>query len=391
MVKSEHQFGRSIAVIGSGVGGLTAAYALSARDHVTLFEADTRLGGHAHTHYVDDGEGNVIGIDSAFLVHNDRTYPTLCRLFDDLGIATRDTDMSMSVRDDDARLEYAGARGIGGLFPSLSSLARPRYLLMLAEVRKFHRVATALLDDESAGDGEPLGAFVARHGFSEYFVEHFMTPLVAAVWSCAPGEAMRYPARYLFFFLQHHGMLSVFGSPTWRTVVDGSATYVRAIADLVDEVATGMPVRSVQRLADGVSVTAGDAPPRRFDAAVIAIHPDQALAALAEPTPAERLVLGAMPYSTNHAQLHSDTSVLPRRTACPRVVELPGHAGGRQCVGDLRHQQADALVRPSAVLGHPGRRGPGGPGNRHRGNDVRTPDLHAGISCSTTPAPDTRR
>jgi predicted NAD/FAD-binding protein len=312
-VESEHQFGRSIAVIGSGVAGLTAAYALSARDRVTLFEADTRLGGHAHTHYVDDDDGNVIGIDSAFLVHNDRTYPTLCRLFDDLGIATRDTDMSMSVRDDDAGLEYAGARGIGGLFPSLSSLARPRYLLMLAEVRKFHRVATALLDDELAGDGEPLGAFVARHEFSEYFVEHFMTPLVAAVWSCAPGEAMRYPARYLFVFLQHHGMLSVFGSPTWRTVVDGSATYVRAIADRVDEVVTGMRVRSVQRLADGVSVTAGDGAPRRFDAAVIATHPDQALAALADPTPAERLLLGAMPYSTNHAQLHTDTSVLPRR------------------------------------------------------------------------------
>ena len=184
---------------------------------------------------------------------------------------------------------------------------------MLAEVRKFHRVATALLDDELAGDGEPLGAFVARHGFSEYFVEHSMTPLVAAVWSCAPGEAMRYPARYLFVFLQHHGMLSVFGSPTWRTVVDGSATYVRAIADRVDEVATGTPVRSVQRLADGVSVTAGDAAPRRFDAAVIATHPDQALAALADPTPVERLMLGAMPYSTNHAQLHTDTSVLPRR------------------------------------------------------------------------------
>ncbi len=312
-MESEHQFGRSIAVIGSGVAGLTAAYALSARDRVTLFEADTRLGGHAHTHYVDDDDGNVIGIDSAFLVHNDRTYPTLCRLFDDLGIATRDTDMSMSVRDDDAGLEYAGARGIGGLFPSLSSLARPRYLLMLAEVRKFHRVATALLDDELAGDGEPLGAFVDRHEFSEYFVEHFMTPLVAAVWSCAPGEAMRYPARYLFVFLQHHGMLSVFGSPTWRTVVDGSATYVRAIADRVDEVVTGMRVRSVQRLADGVSVTAGDGAPRRFDAAVIATHPDQALAALADPTPAERLLLGAMPYSTNHAQLHTDTSVLPRR------------------------------------------------------------------------------
>jgi uncharacterized protein len=312
-VQREDQFRRSIAVIGSGVAGLTAAYVLSARDRVTLFEADTRLGGHAHTHYIDDGDGNVIGIDSAFLVHNDRTYPTLCRLFADLGIATRDTDMSMSVRDDDARLEYAGARGLGGLFPSWSSLARPRYLLMLAEVRKFHRAATALLDDESAGDGEPLGEFVERHAFSEYFVEHFMTPLVAAVWSCAPGEAMRYPARYLFVFLQHHGMLSVFGSPTWRTVVDGSATYVRAIADQVHEVATGTPVRSVRRLAGGVSVTIGDAVPRLFDAAVIATHPDQALALLADPTPAERAVLGAIPYSTNHAQLHTDATVLPRR------------------------------------------------------------------------------
>jgi uncharacterized protein len=312
-VKRENPFGRSIAVIGSGVAGLTAAYALSAHDRVTLFEADTRLGGHAHTHYLDDGDGNVIGIDSAFLVHNDRTYPTLCRLFTELGIATRDTDMSMSVRDDESGLEYAGARGLGGLFPSWSSLARPRYLVMLAEVRTFHRVATLLLEDESAGDGEPLSDFVERHVFSEYFVDHFMTPLVAAVWSCAPGEAMRYPARHLFAFLQHHGMLSVFGSPTWRTVVGGSATYVNAVAQRIQEISAGTPVRAVRRVADGVLVTAGDAGPRRFDAVVIATHPDQALLALAEPTAAERAVLGAIPYSTNHAQLHTDTSVLPRR------------------------------------------------------------------------------
>lgn len=307
-------FGRSIAVIGSGVAGLTAAHVLSARDRVTLFEADIRLGGHAHTHYVDDGDGNVVGIDSAFLVHNDRTYPTLCRLFTELGVATRDTDMSMSVRNDDARLEYAGARGIGGLFPSLSSLARPRYLLMLAEVKRFHRAATALLDDEAVGD-EPLGDFVDRHGFSEYFVEHFMTPLVAAVWSCAPGDAVRYPARYLFVFLEHHGMLSVFGSPTWRTVVGGSATYVNAIAQKLHEIAAGTPVRAVQRVPDGVLITTGDARSRLFDAAVIATHPDQALLMLAEPTTRERAVLGAIPYSTNHAQLHTDTSVLPRRPA----------------------------------------------------------------------------
>ncbi|MDT5391802.1 MAG: uncharacterized protein QOE04_5443 [Mycobacterium sp.] len=308
--------GGSIAVIGSGVAGLTAAYVLSARNGVTLYEADTRLGGHAHTHLLDRGDGTVVGVDSAFLVHNDRTYPTLCRLFSELGIATHDTDMSMSVRDDAIGLEFAGARGLGGLFPSPATLARPRYLRMLFEVKRFHRVATQLLEDESddaARDLEALGAFVARHRFSNYFVEHFMTPLVAAVWSCAPGEAMRYPARYLFVFLQHHGMLSVFGSPTWRTVVGGSATYVEAVATHLQELAAGAPVRSVERIPDGVLIKAGDAAPRLFDAAVIATHPDQALQMLAKPTQAERAVLGAIPYSTNHAQLHTDASVLPRR------------------------------------------------------------------------------
>jgi uncharacterized protein len=315
-VEREDLLGGSIAVIGSGVAGLTAAYVLSARNGVTLYEADTRLGGHAHTHLLDRGDGTVVGVDSAFLVHNDRTYPTLCRLFSELGIATHDTDMSMSVRDDAIGLEFAGARGLGGLFPSPATLARPRYLRMLFEVKRFHRVATQLLEDESdaaARNLEALGAFVARHRFSNYFVEHFMTPLVAAVWSCAPGEAMRYPARYLFVFLQHHGMLSVFGSPTWRTVVGGSAAYVEAVATHLQELAAGVPVRSVERLPDGVLIKAGDAAPRLFDAAVIATHPDQALQMLAKPTQAERAVLGAIPYSTNHAQLHTDASVLPRR------------------------------------------------------------------------------
>ena len=308
--------GRSIAVIGSGVAGLTASYVLSARNRVTLFEADTRLGGHAHTHFVDRGDGMVVGVDCAFLVHNDRTYPTLCRLFAELDIATNDTDMSMSVRDDAIGLEYAGARGVGGLFPSAGNLARPRYLRMLLEVKRFHRAATQLIDDEpdDGSDLEPLGAFVERHGLSDYFVERFMTPLVAAVWSCAPGEAMRYPARYLFLFLQHHGMLSVFGSPTWRTVVGGSASYVEAIATRVHEIAAGVPVRAVQRVPEGVVVTTADGALRQFDAAVIATHPDQALLMMATPTPAERAVLGAIPYSTNHAQLHTDDSVLPRRT-----------------------------------------------------------------------------
>ena len=303
--------GRSVAVVGSGVAGLTAAYLLSGQDRVTLYESDTRLGGHAHTHFLDDGTGTTVGVDSAFLVHNDRTYPTLCRLFDELGVATRDTDMSMSVRSEATNLEYAGARGIGGLFPSPANLTRPKYLRMLGEVTRFHRAATRLLrTDESDDDLETIGAFVARHGFSPYFVDNFLTPLVAAVWSCAADAALNYPARYLFVFLEHHGMLTVFGSPTWRTVVGGSATYVEAIAERLYEVRAGQAVRAVRRVSDGVQVTT-DGGSQIFDAAVIATHPDQALALLADPTETERSVLSALPYSTNHAQLHTDESVLP--------------------------------------------------------------------------------
>ena len=295
-----------MAVIGSGVAGLTAAYVLSGRNRVTLYEADARLGGHAHTHLLEDG-----AVDSAFLVHNDRTYPTLCRLFAELGVATQEAEMSMSVRADDIGLEYAGALGIRGLFACRQSL-RPRYLLMLAEIIRFHRAASRLLQDSAQDNLETLEAFLERHRFSPYFVDYFITPLVAAVWSCAGDDALRYPARYLFVFLGHHGMLSVFGSPKWRTVTGGSANYVRAIASRLDEVATGTPVHSLRRLPDGVQVRAGRNPPRLFDAAVIAVHPDQALLLLDEATSWERAVLGAIPYSTNRAQLHTDTSVLPR-------------------------------------------------------------------------------
>jgi len=311
IINVHESFERSIAVIGSGVAGLTAAYALSGRERVTLYEADTRLGGHAHTHFVDRGDGTIVGIDSAFLVHNDRTYPTLSRLFAELGVATQESEMSMSVRADDTGLEYAGARGIPGLFASWPSAA-PRYLLMLVEIIRFHRAANRLLNIDDTDDLETLSAFLDRHGFSAFFLEHFITPLVAAVWSCSSNDALRYPARYLFVFLEHHGMLSVFDSPAWRTVVGGSAHYVRAIASRLHEVCVGHPVHSLRRVPEGVLVQAGTAAPRSFDAAVVAVHPNQALLLLDEPTPAECSVLGAIPYSTNHAQLHTDESVLPR-------------------------------------------------------------------------------
>jgi predicted NAD/FAD-binding protein len=307
----QQTFGRSIAVIGSGVAGLTAAYVLSGQDRVTLYEADVRLGGHAHTHFVDDGDGRVVGVDSAFLVHNDRTYPTLCRLFSELGIDTQESEMSMSVRADDIGLEYAGALGARGLFACRQSL-RPRHLLMTAEIVRFHRAALRLLADDRDDNPETLDAFLSRHRFSSYFVDYFITPLVAAVWSCARDDALRYPARYLFVFLNHHGMLSVFGSPTWRTVTGGSANYVHAIASRLDAVSTGTPVHTLRRMPDGVLVQAAGGPAQLFDAAVVAVHPDQALLLLDEPNAWERHVLGSITYATNRAQLHTDESVLPR-------------------------------------------------------------------------------
>ena len=309
---------RRAGVIGSGVAGLTSAYVISGSAEVTLFEADDRLGGHADTHLVPTAAGPV-AIDTGFIVHNERTYPTLLRLFRELGVRTQPSDMSMSVRSDEAGLEYAGARGPLGLFPTWRNLARPAYLRMLTEVPRFHRRARRLLaspDDGSAERDVTLAEFLEEGRFSTYFRRHFMTPLVAAVWSCDPDVALEYPARYLFEFLRHHGMLAVFGSPQWRTVTGGSREYVdRLAAELVRRggtIALDTKVTSVLETPHGVEVTDGSGTVHLFDAVVVATHPEQALGMLAEPTAAQREVLAAMPYSRNVAQLHTDTSLLPR-------------------------------------------------------------------------------
>ncbi|MFJ9728698.1 NAD(P)/FAD-dependent oxidoreductase [Streptomyces sp. NPDC101209] len=300
------------AVVGSGVAGLTAAHILGRSRRVTLYEADARLGGHAHTHeLVSALDGRMHRVDSGFIVHNRRTYPRLLRLFDELGVATQESEMSMSVRCEGCGLEYAGARGPAGLFARPGNLVRGPYLRLLAEVPVFHRAARRLLD-AGGGDSLTLGAFLEREGFSAYFRGHFMTPLVSAVWSCDAGTALRYPAAYLFRFLAHHGLLSVSGSPTWRTVSGGSREYVDRIAKQIADVRTGTPVRAVRRHADGADVTTEDGTTESYDAVVIAVHPDQALRLLADATERERQVLGAFRYSRNTTLLHTDTGVLPR-------------------------------------------------------------------------------
>ncbi|MET9325592.1 FAD-dependent oxidoreductase [Tsukamurella sp. NPDC003166] len=301
---------RHVAVIGSGVSGLVAAHRLSRTARVTLYERDERLGGHAHTHQVDLGPGGTVPVDSGFIVHNDRTYPVLCDLFDELGVATRETEMSMSLRDDARGVEFAGGKGFRGLFPTPRHLSDPQHLRLLAEVPRFHRAARRHL--HGTGVDLPLDDFVRRAGLSDRLVRGFLRPLVAAVWSCPPDEVGAYPARHLFRFLANHGMLSVGRSLQWRTVIGGSARYVEKVAAGVADVRTGTEVRSLRRTGPGVRVVDETGAATEFDGAVVAVHPHQALALLDAPTILERELLGAIRYTPNPALLHTDTSLLPR-------------------------------------------------------------------------------
>jgi uncharacterized protein len=311
---------RRIAVIGAGISGLTAAYVLARTDHVTLFEAEGRLGGHAHTHTLTGADGREAAVDSGFIVHNQRTYPLLSRLFDELGVSTQPAEMSMSVSCAGCGLQYAGHRGAAGLIPGLRQ-GRGRYARMLTEILRFHRAARALIASMGADDtGPTLGQFLAAGGYSRYFVTHFAMPFVAAVWSCPPQTALQYPARYLFIFLNQHGLLSVTGSPPWRTVTGGSRSYVDKLAKQLTSVLAGARVTSVRRSPGGAQVSyqgqdAQDDGTAAFDAVVIATHPGQALSMLGDATAAEREVLGAFRYTRNQTVLHTDTAVLPAAKA----------------------------------------------------------------------------
>ena len=327
------------AVVGSGVAGLTAAYLLQRTHDVTLFESDGRLGGHAHTHDVATPDDRVVPIDTGFIVHNERTYPNLIRLFRELGVATQPTEMSMSITCEGCGLEYAGARGLAGLFAQPRLAGNPAYLRMLGEVKRFHAHARRLIEHADGGasddvDALTLGTFLALGGYSRYFVRHFMIPVVSCVWSSGTRASLQYPALYLFRFLDNHGMLSVTGSPQWRTVTGGSRSYVERAAKGLSGVETGTGIRSVTRHADGVELVDDDGQRHTADVVVVATHPDQALRLLADPTDDERAVLGAFGYSRNETLLHTDDSVLPaaRRARASWNYRMDACAGGAEDV-----------------------------------------------------------
>ncbi len=369
---------RKIAVAGSGVAGLTAAYVLQREADVTLYEADARLGGHADTHEVVGSDGLLRNIDTGFIVHNLRTYPLLRRLFGELDIATQESDMSMSISCGGCGLEYAGGRGVGGLLPSRRTVANRHYLRMLSEVVRFHRQAKVLLD--GTDDTMTVRQFLQAGRFSPYFTSHFMTPLIAAVWSTAPTRAGDYPARYLFTFLQNHGMLSVTGAPVWYTVVGGSARYVEKAAKGLTAVQTSTPVRAVTRSGRGVEVRTDADTVEQYDGIVIATHPGQALG----------LLVGADPHRARGAgrdRLHGEPDGAAHRHvgaaargAGPGVVELRAadlRRGADGGAGQLQHEPAATPRRSRHLRRHAQRRRRGRPRPRHRPDGLRAPGLHS--------------
>jgi len=308
---ADRHLGQRIAVIGSGVSGLTAAYLLRDVHRVTVFESEARLGGHAHTHDVVSGQ-ETFGVDSGFIVHNDRTYPYLRRLFAELEVDVHPTEMSMSIRCERTGLEYAGGRGVKGIFAQRRRAADPRFLGLLLQIKRFQRLAARLLaTPDDAPDTVTFGEFLDSNGFSDYFVSYYAIPVVSCVWSSGQDVALDYPARYLFEFLQHHGFLQVKGSPQWFTVEGGSRTYVERVAKAIGDVRAQVAVTSVARTGEGVLVEDEHGESHHFDKVVIATHADDALALLADPTTDERRVLGAFAYSQNETALHRDPSLLP--------------------------------------------------------------------------------
>jgi len=289
-----------IAVIGSGVSGLGAAYLLARAHEVDVFERDARAGGHAHTVTADG-----LALDTGFLVHNVRNYPLLVRLFDELGVRTHESEMSFSVACSGCGLEWSGRSP----FAQRRNAGDPRFLGLLLEVGRWLRTARPSLQREP---GErSLGEYLDAHRYSERFRRHFLVPLVSALWSTAPGRALEFPAAYAIRFFDHHGMLG-FGRFRWRTVSGGSRTYVDAIADgLGERLHLGLGVRGIRRGPDGVELRTDDGETRHFDRVVVATHADQALALLEDPSVDEQRILGGFDYTTNLATLHTDSSFLP--------------------------------------------------------------------------------
>lgn len=311
-----------VAIVGSGIAGLAAAHRLQGLAHITLFESAHYYGGHTHTVDVTlagpNGPEHRIthGVDTGFLVFNERTYPQLIALLAELGVATAKSDMSFSVKVPDAMrgrgLEWSGA-SLNSVFAQRSNLVNPKFLRMLADIVRFNRVTTALATaGADAAMLQPLGDFLRAEKFSDEFRDWYFLPMMGCIWSCPTDQMLQFPVATMIRFCHNHGLIQITDRPQWWTVEGGARHYVEKIIARVADKRLNSPVLAIARDAAGVTITTA-AVTERFDKVIIATHCDQALAMLHAPSPAEQAVLGAICYQPNRAVLHTDTSVLPTR------------------------------------------------------------------------------
>jgi uncharacterized protein len=309
----------NIAVVGSGISGLSAAWLLSKRHKVTVFEQDSRVGGHSNT-AVMELPGGPVPVDTGFIVYNPPAYPNLVALFGHLGVPDEASDMSLAVSLDGGTYEYSGA-GLGGFLGQPANAFKPDHWRMAAGIARFFREAKA----GPARTDESLGQFLARRRYSKAFIDRHLLPMAGAIWSSHPQDMLAYPAEAFFRFFVNHGLLQFSGRPKWRTVAGGSREYVKRLAaDGRFDVRLDTPVKSIARRNGRIDI-AGEA----FDHAVIAAHSDQALRMLADPSADERELLGAIPYAPNRAVLHRDPSFMPKRRRLWSSWNVTGSHGGR--------------------------------------------------------------
>jgi predicted NAD/FAD-binding protein len=300
-----------IAVIGSGISGLACAHYLSTGHEVTVFEAAEQIGGHTATVDVKLGTRRY-AIDTGFIVFNDWTYPNFIALMDDLGVSSKPTTMGFSVRDEKTGLEYSGTN-LDSLFAQRGNLLSWSFISMVRDILRFNRESVADLDAGTVDDSRTLAEYLDSNGYGDSFKRQYLIPMGSAIWSADCATILDFPLSFFLRFFRNHGLLSVANRPQWRVIEGGSREYLRPLCRRFEQrIHTGCPVARIDRQAQGVLLLMADGRELPFDQVVLATHSDQALGLLAEPSPAERDILGALPYQSNDVVLHTDTRLLPR-------------------------------------------------------------------------------
>ena len=356
----------NIAIIGSGISGLTSAYLLNRQHEITLFEASDWVGGHTHTVDVTV-DGQTFAIDTGFIVFNDWTYPNFIRLLGQLGVAFKPTEMSFSVHDPDSGLEYNG-NTLNSLFAQRSNLLSPGFWGMLRDILRFNREATRDLAEQRIAADTTLNQYLQANGYGERFILHYIVPMGAAIWSMSMADMLGFPLQFFVRFFKNHGLLSVSDRPQWQVIEGGSRAYIAPLsAGFAERIRLNCAVTQVERDVDGVTIHSAHGS-ERFDKVVFACHSDQALQLLARPSEAEQSILGALPYADNQVMLHTDTRLLPDRKLAWASwnyrlgVAGPGLAAVTYDMNILQGIQSDttfcvslnqsAGIDPRKVLGH---------------------------------------